>query len=1215
MHPADTPSHINEEEVFQHAAALVPAERPAYLSAACAGDLAIRARIERLLLLHEDREFMGTPAERTVSIESELQRLKPEEAGERIENYKLLERLGEGGFGVVWVAEQEKPMRRRVALKIIKLGMDTREVIARFEQERQALAMMDHPNIAKVLDAGATPFGRPFFVLELVRGVKITEYCDQANLPTKERLQLFIAVCHAVQHAHQKGIIHRDLKPSNILVTLHDGVPVPKVIDFGVAKATQQQRLTDLTVYTQFEQMIGTPLYMSPEQAEMSGLDIDTRSDIYSLGVLLYELLVGRTPFDPQELMKAGLDEMRRVIREQEPPKPSTFLSTMALEVRTTSARRRQTDGAKWIGQIRGDLDWIVMKALEKDRTRRYETANGLAKDIERHLLSEPVQARPPTQFYRFRRFAKRNEIAFAAGTAVLAALIMGLGISTWMFFKERHARERAVSAEQEQVRLRQSAVAAEKAQSEERIKAETEASKSRQVAQFLTDMLAGVGPSVALGRDTKMLREILDKTAERLGKDLKDQPAVESDLRSIIGQVYGQLGEYEKAAAMHREALAMQKAALGNEHPDVAESLDALAIVLQHQGKLPEAEMMHREALTMRRKLLGNHDPAVAKSLNNLASALSAQGKLAEAETIYHEALAIDRKALGNENPEVASFLSNLAVVLERQAKLAEAETMHREALAMQKKLLGDEHPDVANSLNSLAVVLERQGKLAEAETVQREALAMQRKLLGNEHSDIAISVNNLALVLERQGKLVEAETMEREALSMQRKLLGDDHPDIAVSLNNLALILEDQEKLAEAETKHLEAQSMWRKLVGDEHPNIATSLGNLARVLEKQHRLAEAENVGREALAMNRKLLGDEHPSVADSFISLASVLENENKLAEAEILRRDGLAIRRKLLGEHPRVAAELNSLASLLEKENKLAGAETIHREALAMRRQLLASEHSDVAASVVKLASVLGRQGKQDEAKELLRGEIVAFRKSTITNPAAFDRLLQEFADTLYREDDYADAEPLYRELIESRRARLGAENATVLTATASLARLLADWAWTERGSKSEIRNHSRAKRDSGPEGARGSAAAESKSEIVRRAQEAERLLRDYLTIRLRGSKPTHWRTGETRSRLGGAVLAVAVTEPALTNEGRLAKFVEAESLLLEGNEALEQGEKVDRKYQRDSLVRLGRLYEAWGKREKAAVWQQKLADFDKTEAKTNAEEKPGSPEP
>src|ERR1035438_9961262 len=345
-----------------------------------------------------------------------------EKPGDRIGRYKLLERIGEGGCGVVYVAEQTEPVRRRVAIKVIKLGMDTKQVIARFEAERQALAMMDHPNIAKVLDAGATDTGRPFFVMELVRGVPITEYCDQNNLSLRQRLGLFIPVCKAIQHAHQKGVIHRDIKPSNILVTLHDGVPVPKVIDFGIAKAIDQP-LTEKTLFTRFEQFMGTPAYMSPEQAEMSGLDIDTRSDIYSLGVLLYELLTGKTPFDSTELVKSGVDAMRKTIREQEPERPSTKVATLQGEERTTTARRRSTDSSKLLHQLQGDLDWIVMKCLEKDRTRRYETANGLAADLRRPLTDEPRVARPPSVGYAFRKAFRRNKILFTAMATVAAAL------------------------------------------------------------------------------------------------------------------------------------------------------------------------------------------------------------------------------------------------------------------------------------------------------------------------------------------------------------------------------------------------------------------------------------------------------------------------------------------------------------------------------------------------------------------------------------------------------------------------------------------------------------------------------------------------------------------------------------------------------------------------------------------------------------------------
>ena len=371
-------------------------------------------------------------------------------ATDRVGRYKILQKLGEGGCGVVYMAEQQEPVKRRVALKVIKLCMDSRQVIARFEAERQALALMDHSNIAKVLDGGTTQTGQPFFVMELVRGIPITRFCDENRLDTAQRLELFILVCQAVQHAHQKGIIHRDIKPSNILVSDHDGVPVPKVIDFGIAKATAGQTLTDKTLFTAFEQFMGTPAYMSPEQAKLSGLDIDTRSDIYSLGVLLYELLTGKTPFDSKRLIQAGLDEIRRIIQEEDPPRPSTRLSTLEAVEQTTMARQRQIEPLKLAGLVRGDLDWIVMKFLEKDRKRRYETANGLAREIERFLSDEPVVARPPSPVYKIQKFVRRNKLTFAAGCAVAGAMILGLGLSTWCWLEERTARRQAVAAEEQ---------------------------------------------------------------------------------------------------------------------------------------------------------------------------------------------------------------------------------------------------------------------------------------------------------------------------------------------------------------------------------------------------------------------------------------------------------------------------------------------------------------------------------------------------------------------------------------------------------------------------------------------------------------------------------------------------------------------------------------------------------------------------------------------
>src|SRR5882672_11011021 len=483
-------SDKNEVDIFTQAVQLPAEQRSAFLVSACGGDAELRANVEALLKAHQESgEFLEqAPAE--VKARTGAPGEKP---GGRVGRYKLLQQIGEGGCGVVFMAEQEQPVRRKVAIKIVKPGMDTKTVIARFEAERQVLALMDHPNIAHVLDAGATESGRPYFVMELVRGIKITDYCDQNALKTAARLNMFLDVCDAVQHAHQKGIIHRDLKPSNILVTtMPSGKPLVKVIDFGIAKATTDQRLTDKTLFTAFELLIGTPAYMSPEQAALSSVDVDTRTDIYSLGVLLYELLTSSPPFETGELLKSGLDEIRRVIREQEPLRPSTRLSKMPDANLTSIAQHRGSEPLRLIRAISGDLDWIAMKAMEKNRTRRYETANGLALDVQRFLAHEAVSARPPSKLYKFQKLVQRNRLLFIGLSIIATLLIVSLIVVSASLAQERQSRREA-----------------------------------RQVKQFLEEMLQGVGPNVAVGRDTAILRDILDQIASRVGKELTNQPAV----------------------------------------------------------------------------------------------------------------------------------------------------------------------------------------------------------------------------------------------------------------------------------------------------------------------------------------------------------------------------------------------------------------------------------------------------------------------------------------------------------------------------------------------------------------------------------------------------------------------------------------------------------------------------------------------------------------
>jgi eukaryotic-like serine/threonine-protein kinase len=587
-----------EAELFEQALDKTGAEREAFLEHLAKTDPALHARLKALLAAYDQPDGplaeLPDPVRPADGGTSDAQ--TDEAVGQTIGRYKLLQQIGEGGCGIVYVAEQTEPIRRRVALKVIKLGMDTKQVIARFEAERQALALMDHPNIAKVLDAGTIgapdsqlstlnsqlPLGRPYFVMELVRGVKITDFCDENRLTTQERLDLFVQICHAIQHAHQKGIIHRDIKPSNILVTVNDGVPVPKVIDFGVAKAIGQQ-LTDKTVYTAFEQFIGTPAYMSPEQAVMTSLDIDTRSDIYSLGVLLYELLTGHTPFDQKELIAAGLDEMRRIIRETEPVRPSTCLRTLAGPEQTTIAQRHHTEPPQLVHLVRGDLDWIVMKCLEKDRARRYATANGLAQDVMRHLRDEVVAARPPSKLYRLRKSVSRNRLAYCAAMTVVISLALGI---TFSWLEAARARK------------------AEKLGGQRLLQSEKAREEAEAISRFLTEVFQS--PDPARDGRTITVAETLDKAARKLENELPTQPARRAQLQSTLGSTYAALGLFREAILLNEKVRDCCVATFGPKDPDTVIAMHNLGDIYVEGGRRSEALKLNEQVLTLSRKVLG---------------------------------------------------------------------------------------------------------------------------------------------------------------------------------------------------------------------------------------------------------------------------------------------------------------------------------------------------------------------------------------------------------------------------------------------------------------------------------------------------------------------------------------------------------------------------------------------------------------------------------
>jgi serine/threonine protein kinase len=1051
-----------------------PEERAAYLQQACAGDLALKAEIESLLQAEQDAgSFLGKREPRLVAKIADPIGERP---GTVIGPYKLMEQIGEGGMGLVFVAEQQQPVRRKVALKVIKPGMDSRQVVARFEAERQALALMDHPHIAKVYDGGQTAGGRPYFVMELVKGVPITEYCDHNQVPICQRVKLFIDVCHTVLHAHQKGIIHRDIKPSNVLVASHDGVPIVKIIDFGVAKAVGQQ-LTERTIYTQFTQMIGTPLYMSPEQAGQSALDVDTRSDIYSLGVLLYELLTGTTPFERERLKEMTYEEIRRTIREEDPPRPSTRISTLG-QAATTVSLQRQSDPKRLSQLFRGELDWIVMKALEKDRNRRYETAAALAADVERYLADEPVQASPPSAWYRLRKLARRNKGKLTTLALVLGVLLVGTGVSAWQAFRaQTELREKRRQYKRAEVNFQKSLAAVDELLTAvgqdtlahvphlEQIRRKLLEKALRFYQGFLEEK--GTDPAVRLqtGMAYRRAGEIeqtlgkLQAAAESLNQgvalldDLAAEfPSVQEFRQELARCRYQQAkllrhtGSPQHAEERYHQALDLQDRLVKDDannpdyHNDRAASRDGLASLLKETGRPADAEQTYRQAVEEVASLVRDYPgrPAYAKSLtreyNNLANLLVQGARLGEAEQLFRQAIEVGERVVGQFPEErehqkmVAGAYTNLAILYLNTSRFADAEQAGRHVVSLQKQLAADfaGRPNYswewARALESLGGTLWRGNQADKAADAWEQGQKLLRELTteypGVPEYEALFGglLNNLAILHDQRGEPAKARPLIEEAI---------DHHRIAVAANP--------------------KNPGYRRSLANAYSLLATVLGHL------QAPPAEAVRAHQQAIEALKDLARD-FPTVPDyassagaSLSGLALFLRERGRLGEARPLLEEAVRYQRAAFKANPRSPAYREFLhrhyfllAETLAGFNFAREAIEAYRQDIAILEDLVRDfpEPSDhrhaLVLTYLALANLLDRTdrgGEQEQEQSYRKAVAVAQGLADASSGAAADQstlgaALSDFAGLFMRRGLWADARKLLEQAVARQQTAL-----------------------------------------------------------------------------------------------------------------------------------------------------------------------------------------------
>jgi hypothetical protein len=1052
--------------------------------------------------------------------------------------------------------------------------------------------MMDHPNIARVFDAGATEFvvppsggalgnaedrlkaelrtGRPFFVMELVKGVPITEFSDARKLTPRQRLELFVPVCQAIQHAHQKGIIHRDLKPSNVLVALYDDRPVPKVIDFGVAKAAGGP-LTDRTLMTGFGAVVGTPEYMSPEQASLNNLDIDTRSDVYSLGVLLYELLTGSTPVDRKSLGKAALLEILRIVREVEATRPSVKLS--AIDTLANVAANRGTEPAKLSKLMKGELDWLVLKALEKDRSQRYETANGLARDIQRYLADEMVEARPPSTGYRLKKFARRHRPQVLAASLVLLALLAGIVGTTLGLVRanrsaqaERIAKDDAVEqkalAEQAAEQERQAKVReAERAEGESQAKLVADAKRreaERNLAfakkgnEILGSVFAGLDPK-EIAKSGRPLQDVLRRNLSKAVKELEGSaigdPLEVAAMQNTLGESLLALGEAALAVQVFQKALDTRKATLGPDHPQTLTSMNNLAEAYRYNGQLTRSVPLFEETLRKRKATLGPDHPHTLISMNNLAGAYRASGQLARAVPLYEETLEKRKAKLGPDHTDTLSSMNNLAGAYMAYAQLAKAVPLYEQTLQKRKTTLGPDHPHTLQSMNNLAEAYRVGRQPARAVALHEETLEKMKATLGADHPDTLNSMNNLALAYHASRQLAKAVLLHEETLQKRKATLGPDHPDTLNSMNNLAGAYWASDQLARAVPLFEETLEKRKATLGADHPDTLQSMQNLAGAYRDNDQLARAVPLFEETLQKRKATLGPDHPETLTSMNNLAGAYKASGQLARAVQLYEETLEKSKATLGpDHPQTLASMNNLAVAYQASGKLAKAVPLLVEALEKRKATLGPDHPDTLTTMNNLAAAYRVNGQ------------------------------------------LARAMPLFEETLEKRKVTLGPDHPDTLGSMGNLGKAYAD---AKQGAKAATTlvafvdgSRKRAPKDN-PRFA--GLLAQVSLDLIRCGQHvaAEPLLRECLAIREK-TQPDQWTTFQAMSLLGGALLGQK-------------KYADAEPLLLKGYQGMKKGEKSIPPQGKirlpEALNRLIELYTATNKPDEVKKWQAERAKY------------------